>query len=142
MNGHKWGGSYKSNDDGRNAPLAIKKEIEENQKFFYSNYTYNHIDPKRKAYYKEIKKICKRNNIKLYLFTTPLHPLLLQELKKHKETHQALDEFINFLSTFNHFVNFYEDKTFQNNIKQFHGVTHTTSHAGDKMMHKLLTKFR
>ena len=139
---HGWGGTYEKISDNKNGFQELKKELEESQELFYSNFSYQHIDPKRKAYYQEIKELCHQHKIKLYLFTTPLHPMLLKELKEHKNTHQALDEFSAFLSTFNNFINFYEEETFQNNLQHFHGITHTTSKGGDIIIHKLLTKFR
>ena len=142
FNANGWGGSYSSSSNNKNMPQEIQKELEENQELFYSNFTYNHIDPKRQAYYEEIKEICQKYHITLYLFTTPLHPYLLKELEQHKSTSKALKEFITFLSTFNNFRNFYQDEIFYNNVKYFHGITHTTPYAGDIIIRKLLTESR
>ena len=136
-----WGGEYEdySKKDLSQANVHAKKEILEEKSKIYSNFNYEHIDPKRIAYYEEIKKLAKQYDINLYVFPTPLHPYLLKELKKHKATRTALNEFITYLRTFPHFVNMFEEKELYSNLKNFNGATHTTSKAGDIMMKKLLT---
>ena len=136
-----WGGTYEdySKRDLSQANIYAKKEILEEKSKIYSNFNYEHIDPKRIAYYEEIKELAKRYGINLYVFPTPLHPYLLKELKKHKTTRTALHEFITYLRTFPRFVNMFEEKALYSNLKNFNGATHTTSNAGDIMMKKLLT---
>ncbi len=135
-----WGGSYQdySKKDINIANHIARKQIEEEKKKIYSNFHYSHIDKKRIAYYEEFKKLAKRYKIHLYVFPTPLHPLLLKELKAHKETNTALKEFIAYLQTFPNFYNMFEDKRLYSNLKNFNGATHTTSNAGDIMMEDLL----
>jgi len=136
-----WAGGYE-NYANRNAQkdlLEVKREMEENFELFYSQGDYEHLDPKRKAYYRELEKICKEHQISLYIFTSPLHPLLLKRLNKHQKTANALKEIVEFLSTFKHFTNFYNDPEFQKNVNHFHGSTHTSTNAGDIILHKVLT---
>ena len=137
-----WAGKYENYDNRKleKELPKVKKEISENIEFFYSNMSYNHIDPRRKTYYQELAKICKEHNITLYLFTTPLHPLLLKKLNSSPNTANALKEFISFLSTFKHFTNFYNDMEFQKELRHFHGSSHTTTNAGDIILDKVLTK--
>lgn len=120
--------------------VQAKKEIQQEIPLLYSNLKYKSIDQKRVAYYDRIKSICQKNNINLYIFTTPLHPHLLQILQENKNTANALEELINYLSTFDHFYNTYTDKEFYNDIRNFHGATHTSTNAGDTLMQQLLSK--
>jgi len=135
-----WAGWYEdySKKDMKKALYYVKKEMEDDKKLFYSNYNYAHIDKKRMRYYKEIEEICKTNGINLYIFTTPLHPLLLKELQKHP-TKEALKEFINFLSSFKNFKNLYYDKDIYSDLRNFNGATHTTTNAGDIILKKVLS---
>lgn len=120
--------------------MNAKKELLEVKPLFYSNYEYNHIDKKRIAYYEQIKKICKENNINLYIFPTPLSPTLLNIIKQNKNMRSAFSEFTNYLSTFEHFTNMYEDKEIYSEIRNFHGLTHTSTNAGDIILQKVLVK--
>lgn len=137
-----WSGTYEdySKRDLETDLVATKEEIQRQIPLMYSNLEYKTIDPKRVAYYEEIRAICKENNINLYVFTTPLHPELLKILKSNKNTHLALSEFIGYLNTFEHFYNFYEDKELYSEIRNFHGAHHTSTNAGDLLMKNLLTK--
>lgn len=97
----------------------------------YSNGNYKQLDPIRLKYLLQIKEICKKENIKLYVFTTPLHPILLQKIQNSnvKYAMSALDNFL--LTHFEHFHNFYIDNNFTSNLKNFSGATHSTNKAGD-----------
>ncbi len=134
-----WSGAYEdySLRDKKYDLLVAKKEIDFELKEKYTNYL--HIDPKRVEYYEEIRDICKQNNIKLYIFTTPLHPLLLAKLNDNISTKKAMDEFIKYLSTFNNFVNLYYNKLMYNDIRNFYGATHTSINAGDLILQLVLT---
>ena len=137
-----WAGGYENyaNRDSQKDLIRVKKEIDENFELFYSQGNYEHIDPKRKAHYKELEKIAKEHQINLYIFTSPLHPMLLKELKANPKTANALKELVSFLSTFEHFYNFYDDIEFQKELRHFHGSTHTSTNAGDTILRKVLTK--
>ncbi len=137
-----WAGAYEdySKRDIIADEIATKKELLEDKILIYSNYTYSHIDPKRVDYYQKIKKICKENGINLYIFPTPLNPILLKVLNENKSTNNALKEFIAYLSTFDNFYNAYDDKVLYNDIRNFHGSTHTSTNAGDLILQKLLVK--
>lgn len=135
-----WGSVYFDNSK-RNLKdefPEIKAEIEKNRRLMYSDFKYEHIDKKRISYYEKIKQICKENNIKLYVFGTPLNPILLNILNSHKETKNALQEFQHYLGTFENFTNFYIDTEFTNNMYNFQGATHTTPNAGDLILKKVL----
>jgi hypothetical protein len=135
-----WGSAY-FDDSKRNLKdelPEIKAEIEKNRILMYSDFKYRHIDKKRIEYYEKIKQICKQNNIQLYIFTTPLNPILLQTLDSHQETKNAIKEFKAYLATFENFTNFYDDKEFTDNMYNFQGATHTTANAGDVIMEKVL----
>jgi hypothetical protein len=135
-----WNAEYR-NDTNRNFEneiIGVKNEVESIRKTFYSNFKYQHIDKKRIEYYEQIRAICKENNIELYIFTTPLHPILLQTLNQHLETKNALKEFQQYLKTFENFENFYIDEEFTNNLYNFEGATHTTPNAGDLILKKIL----
>jgi len=119
---------------------AAKYELAQIGQKFYTDYSYSKLDKKRLEYYAEIKKICKENSIHLYIFTTPLHPLVIKELKGHQETNKALKEFIAFLEDFQNFYNFYEDEIFKTNYDHFAGATHTKQNAGDIILKTLLKK--
>ncbi|MBL6974069.1 MAG: hypothetical protein ISR67_06775 [Sulfurimonas sp.] len=135
-----WGGKYIEYKTLK--PLIelekVREEIKKNKKIFYTNYSYNTLDPKRLNYYQEIKKICKDNNIKLYIFSTPLHPLAIRELKENTNTNQAFNLFKIFVKSFKPSYNSFEDDEFQNNYNHFSGATHTRSNAGDIILKKLL----
>lgn len=135
-----WGSNYlvSTNKDLEKEKVEIDNEIYSNRILMYSDFNYKHIDPKRVAYYEEIKKICKDNDIKLYLFTTPLNPILLKKLHSYPTTNNALKEFTTYLSTFTHFTNFYVDRNFTSNPYNFNGATHTTANAGDLIVHTIL----
>ena len=127
-----WAGYYEdySKRNLKEEITFIKQESDKEIEKIYSSYKYRHIDNKRVAHFNRIKNICNENNINLYLFNTPLHPILLNKLYANKSTHQALDEFINYLKGFKNFKNLYYDKRIYNNLKNFHGSTHTSSYAG------------
>ena len=133
-----WAGGYEdySKRDEKKDLINVKKEIFEIYKRLYLNY--NAIDKKRIKYYKEIRKLCKKYHINLYLFTTPLHPMLLKKLKKDQNTKKALKEFIDYLSTFKHFKNLYYDKKIYADLRNFHGATHTSTNAGDIIVKEVL----
>ena len=136
-----WGGAYEdyTKKDLKTANYLAKQQIQEERTKIYSNYHYDHIDPKRVAYYEQIRYLAKKHHIKLYIFPTPLHPYLLEDLTKYKQTRNALEEFISYLQTFPNFYNTFQDKSLYSNLKHFNGATHTTSNAGDLIMKKLLT---
>jgi len=137
-----WAGSYEdySKRDTKLDLINTKKELLENIKSFLSNLNYSHIDKKRIQYYEEIRNICITNNIKLYIFNTPLHPILLQELELNLKTKQALKEFIQFMSTFENFKNLYYNKLIYKDIRNFHGTTHTSTNCGDIILKELFTE--
>jgi hypothetical protein len=137
-----WAGAYEDYSK-RNIELDAvntKKEILENKKIIYSNFEYKNIDPKRVAYYEQIKALCKENHITLYIFPTPLNPMLLKILKDNKNTNNALNEFIKYLATFSNFYNTFEDQDIYNDIRNFHGSTHTSANAGDIILKNLLIR--
>ena len=109
---------------------------------FYSNMAYKSIDQKRVLYYKRIEQICKNHNINLYIFTTPLHPLLLDLINENSNTKLALKEMVQFLSTFKNFYNLYYDTAISNDLRNFHGATHTSSNAGDILLKKLFLELK
>lgn len=115
-------------------------EIGQNKKLLYSDYRYEHIDPKRIAYYEQIRLLCDRHRIRLYVFTTPLHPWLQKELQSHPSTKNAMRELTDYLATFEHFSDFYTDKRFTHDLYLFNGATHTTAKAGDLILEKVLAK--
>jgi len=111
--------------------LLTTKEANEFFVNSYSNGEYKRLDPTRLNYLLQIRDICKRENIELYVFTTPLHPILLQKIQ-HSDVKYAMSELDRFLSThFQHFHNFYSDTNFTNDLKNFSGATHSTNKAGD-----------
>jgi hypothetical protein len=119
--------------------VAVKKEIHtSNKELIYSNMKYKYIDKKRIKYFEEIRTLAKEHKIKVFLFTTPLHPLLLEILEHHPHTKKALKEFISYLNTFTYFKNLYHDKDIYSNLKNFHGSTHTTSKCGKLILQKVL----
>lgn len=126
-----------TDQDEENAKIRLEsmKEIGK----IYSNLNYTHIDSRRVKYYNEIRNICKKNNINLYIFTTPLHPILLNILYSNP-TKNALNEYIDFLSTFNNFTNLYYHKDLYNNTDNFNGATHTTTNAGDISLQIILNE--
>lgn len=137
-----WGLFY-INNSTRNMEqekIITLQEIRQNKTILYSDYQYRHIDKKRIAYYEKIRKICKNYSINLYIFTTPLHPWLLQELHNNTNTTHALNEFVTYLSTYENFTNFYTDVEFTSDLYNFGGATHTTGNAGDIILKKILLK--
>ena len=120
--------------------LHIKKEISLEKSKIYTNFMYSKIDLKRIKYYEEIKKIAQKYKINIYLFPTPLHPYLLKKLNKNKNTKEALREFINYLSSFQHFTNLYNNPKIYTNLCNFNGATHTTTNAGDLIIQEVLYK--
>lgn len=128
-----WSGKYEDDAlrDMQKENILVKKEIDEEIEKMYSDLKYSHIDEKRIKYYEEIKQTCKKYNINLYVFTTPLHPLLLKRLEGNKRTKEALFEFISYLESFENFENLYSQKLLYDNLINFHGATHTTTNAGD-----------
>ena len=137
-----WSGNYEdySKRNRKKDLLDAKKELLENIKTFLSNLNYSKIDLKRVAYYEEIRELCINNNIKLYLFNTPLHPILLKKIRDNKNTNNALNEFIAYLSSFDNFTNLYDDKDLYSEIRNFHATTHTSTNAGDIILQKVLKK--
>ena len=49
-----------------------------------------------------------------------------------------MKELIDYLSTFNHFYNFYTDTKFNFELRHFHASTHTSTNAGDIILKKVL----
>jgi len=137
-----WGSTYLNNEKRiiQDELPEIKAEIERNRVLMYSDFKYQHIDKKRIAYYEKIREICKENDIRLYIFGTPLHPILLKTFDSHRETKNALKEFKSYLATFENSTNFYDDEEFTNNMYNFQGATHTTANAGDIIIKKVLTR--
>lgn len=137
-----WAGVYEdySKRDMQKDLIKTKQEIQKNIEIFYSNLNYKQIDQKKVQYYESIRKICKENNISLFLFSTPLHPELLNILKNNINTQKALDEFLSYLNSFEHFYNFYNDNDIYSDLRNFDGSTHTSTNAGDIIVEKLFTK--
>ena len=50
----------------------------------------------------------------------------------------ALKEFIDYLSTFEHFKNLYYNKKIYSDLRNFHGATHTSSNTGDTIIEVVL----
>lgn len=102
-----------------------------------SNGSYKNVDPVRLNYLLKIKEVCIKHHTKLYVFITPLHPILLQKIEK-SDTKFALLELDHFLSThFDHFHNFQYDHNFSNNLKNYSGATHSTNVAGELIIRRL-----
>jgi len=120
--------------------LKTKKEISDIEERYYSNYQYKSLDKKRLDYYLQIKDICQKNNVELILFTTPLHPLILDKLYSNTNTSSALNEFLDFFSSFDNFTNLYYDKDIYSDVRNFNGATHTTVNGGDIILEKILLK--
>jgi len=99
---------------------------------------YNSIDKKRIRYFEEIRSLAQKYNIKVYLFNTPLHPLLLDTLEKDTNTRVALAAFQKYLETFKGFKNLYHDADIYNNRSCFHGSTHTSNKCGEIILTKVL----
>jgi hypothetical protein len=140
---NKYGWAFRNYEDySKRDPktdlIYVKKEIEDNKKLFFSNMRYKHIDPKRVAYYEELKRLIKQYHITLYIFTTPLHPLLLNFIQHHAQTHEAMQEFLTYLSTFQHFTNLYYEKDIYSDLRNFNEATHTSPNAGDLILKKIL----
>jgi len=127
-----WAGYYEdySKRNLKEELAFIEQESDKEIEKIYSSYRYEKLDTKRIDYFNRIKYICDKKHINLYLFNTPLHPILLNKLYSNKHTHKALDEFIMYLQHFNNFHNLYYDKRIYDNLKNFHGSTHTSSYAG------------
>lgn len=137
-----WGSSYENYDkrDIKNDLFVAKKELKENIESFLSNLKYEYIDKKRISYYEEIRAICKKNNIDLYIFNTPLHPILLKTLEENVKTKNALKEFLEYFSTFDNFKNLYNNEFIYSDLRNFHGTTHTSSNIGDYIIKTVLNK--
>ncbi len=132
-----WGSFYfdYSKIDRETELMVVKNDVQLMLKKYYTNYTY--LDESRISYYEEIRKICEENNINLYIFTTPLHPLVIKALQENEITNKVLKEFIKYLSTFENFYNFYEDDEFQN-FDHYAGASHTKGNAGDIILRQIL----
>ncbi len=139
-----WAGQYTDYTlrDDKLDLVMVKKEIDEEVKKKYSNLNYSNIDSKRVLYYEEIRNICNKNKIKLFIFNTPLHPLLLTKLRSDPNTRNALNEFVTYLSSFDNFIDLYNNKLIYEDIRNFHGATHTTQNAGDLIVKILLDKYK
>lgn len=139
---HGWAGVYEdySKRDVQKDFAKVKEEIQKDVDIFYSNLTYKQIDKKKVQYYERIRKMCEENNITLYLFSTPLHPELLNILKNNANTQKALNEFLSYMNSFENFYNFYEDNDMYSDLRNFYGSTHTSTNAGDIIIEKLFTK--
>lgn len=137
-----WTGHYQdySMRDLTQESIFIKKEADEEIEKIYSNFNYQHIDKKRIKYYEEIKNICIENHINLYLFNTPLHPILLKKLNNNKQTKDALKEFIAYMNTFDNFTDLYYHESIYKDLRNFIGATHTTANAGDIILNIILPK--
>lgn len=135
-----WGAAYEDykERDLNSDLVAAKKELQENIQDFLTNLNYNHIDKTRVNYYEQIKAICKKHEIELYIFNTPLHPILLDVLENNSQTQKALNEFISYLSTFKNFTNLYREKEIYSDMRNFRGTTHTSTNAGDLILEKVL----
>lgn len=118
----------------------VKKDIFEKEGLYYSNYQYKQIDKKRVAYLEELKEIAKNNAINLYIFNTPVHPLMLKAIDSNSNTSSAKKEFLNYLSTFENFTDLYYDKDIYGDVRNFNDASHTTSNAGDLILQKVLHK--
>lgn len=123
--------------DLKKAALETKHEIEKNIEQYFTNFSYRHIDKKRVEYYERIRNICLKNNIELYIFTTPLHPDLLKLLEENINTNIALQEFISYLQTFKHFYHTYYDPDIYNDLRHFNASTHTKRRTGDIILKKV-----
>lgn len=119
--------------------LKTLKEIDDDINFKYDNFKFISLDKKRVDYYNEIKDICEKNNINLYIFTTPLNPILLDVLY-NSDVKYALDEFNDFLSTFKNFTDLYNNPLIYKDIRNFQGATHTSPNAGDLILEIIFDK--
>jgi hypothetical protein len=137
-----WVGNYEdyTKRDAKLDLIEAKKELIENKKNFLSDLEYRHIDKKRIKHYEEIRTICITNNINLYIFNTPLHPIYLDTIQNNINTNNALKEFINYLSSFDNFKNLYFDLDIYSDMHHFHATTHTSVNAGDIILEKILNK--
>ena len=133
-----WAGEYKSQRDGEKELLEVKKEADVDSGLFYSNFHYMQIDQKRVKYYEEIRELAKQHGINLYIFSTPLHPYLLNLLQSHATTKKALNEFLEYFATYKLFTNLYNNKMIYKDIRHFHGATHTTAKCGDLILKEVL----
>lgn len=136
-----WAGRYEdyTKRDQKRDLIKVKEEIQkDNLQLYFTHSKYKHIDAKRVAYYEEIRALCEQYGIELYLFTTPLHPYLLQTLQKNPNTRNSLSEFVSYLSSFEHFTNLYHNKQIYNDLRNFHGSTHTSSNCGDTILEIIL----
>jgi hypothetical protein len=131
-----WAGAYEDYTLRHNEKdlLKAKQEADSEIDKIFSSYNYSKLDSLRIKYFEEIRELCHNNNITLYLFTTPIHPILLEKLSLNKNTNKALHEFISFLQSFENFHNLYHDKRIYKELRNFHGATHTSSNCGDTIV--------
>lgn len=135
-----WIGGYENYENRDIVADAIntKKEISDEIVKTYSNLNYSYVDKNRIKHYEDIKKICRDNNVKLYIFNTPLNPLLLKRLHNNNNTKLALNQFVNYLNSFQNFQNLYFHESLYRDIRNFHGATHTSVNAGDIILRLVL----
>lgn len=113
------------------------KEADDFFKLSYDNGLYSKPDPIRLKYLLNIKELCNKHNISLYIFITPEHPILLKKINQ-SDTKYALLILDHFLSTnFQQYHNFCYDTIFLSDIKNFSGATHSTNKAGKLLIESL-----
>lgn len=137
-----WAGAYENyaKRDIKSEAIYTKKEVNEEIVKIYSSFKYSNLDNNRIKYYEEIKQICKEYDIKLYVFNTPLNPMLLKKLYNNKNTRLAIKKFIDYLESFENFTNLYYDKILYQDIRNFVGATHMSTNAGDFILKIILDK--
>ena len=99
---------------------------------------YPKISQARIDYLYELIDIAKRNNIKLYIFITPLYGELLTMVEHDKKLYKKLITLRHLIQSKSDFYDFTQHDSIIDNAKYFGNPTHTTTQGGNLVLKRVL----
>lgn len=111
---------------------TIQKEVK-----FIKTIKYKNISKKRLSYLNKVIQLANKNNIKLYIFITPLNAKLLEKIKQDKKLYNQLLTFKKKISEKTKIYDFATINKITKNQNNFNNPTHFTPQAGNLLYAKL-----
>jgi len=137
------GASHEASKVFSYAPLKQKKKFSDKklqeELQFIKTINYSNISDNRINYLKEIVNIAKKNNIKLYLYLTPLYGGLLSKIENDKKLYKQLTKLKNIISTIHPYYDFIEHNSITEDASYFANPTHFTTIGGNLIYAKLFS---
>jgi hypothetical protein len=104
---------------------------------FVKTVSFPALSQKRLEYLRRIKRVCRENNITLYLFTTPLHGGLIAKIDEDGALSRRLDRFKHEIRAIAPYHDFITRNPINDSAAYFSNPTHATTATGNLILARL-----